>query len=188
MLATKVATAAAAITLTVGGAAAAGALPDAAQDGVAEAGTHIGLNLPDTAADEAREATSADAEAEAGAETETEEVEVKEVETDDVETDETHELGNVTNDTDADAHGEDVSAIATDDSLTGAEKGAAVSATAKGEAGTDVEGGPEAESTDDGDDDGDDTDDTDDADDTEDDESSAGGGNAAVDVEARGQG
>ena len=46
-----------AVTMT-GAAAATGSLPDAAQDGLAEAASHIGINLPDSASDKAGEATT----------------------------------------------------------------------------------------------------------------------------------
>ena len=46
-----------AVTMT-GAAAANGSLPDAAQDGLAEAASHIGINLPDSESDTARDATT----------------------------------------------------------------------------------------------------------------------------------
>ena len=55
----KVALATAAVLVTATGAAAAtGDLPDAAQDGLANAASHIGVNLPDSASEQARESTS----------------------------------------------------------------------------------------------------------------------------------
>jgi hypothetical protein len=59
LLSAKIAAAAAAIALTATGAAAAtGSLPDAAQNGVAKAASHIGVNLPASANDHARDATT----------------------------------------------------------------------------------------------------------------------------------
>ena len=49
---------AAAFVVSGSGAAAAGLLPDAAQDGLARAASHIGINLPSTADDRARDATN----------------------------------------------------------------------------------------------------------------------------------
>lgn len=58
ILTAKVAATAAVVAFTATGAAAAtGSLPDAAQDGVAKAASHVGINLPDSASDRAREAT-----------------------------------------------------------------------------------------------------------------------------------
>ena len=59
---TKVATVTAVVALSATGAAAAtGSLPDTAQNGLAKAAAHIGINLPDTANDKARDATQPDA-------------------------------------------------------------------------------------------------------------------------------
>lgn len=137
MITTKLAITAAAVALAAGGAAAAaGALSPAepAADGIAEANEHIGDNLPDAAADEARQATGdagadeADAATDDGAQaTESESIE-----------DDDAELGNTDNPTDADAHGEAVSAVATDTELTGRDKGEAVSNTARGDAGAEA--------------------------------------------------
>lgn len=58
VLTAKVAAAAAVVAFTATGAAAAtGTLPDAAQDGISKAASHVGINLPDSADDRAREAT-----------------------------------------------------------------------------------------------------------------------------------
>ena len=61
ILTIKAAVAAAVLAVSVTGAAAAnGSLPDAAQDGLAEAAEHVGINLPDSASDTAVEATQKD--------------------------------------------------------------------------------------------------------------------------------
>lgn len=58
VLTTKLAAVTAVLVFTATGAAAAtGTLPDAAQDGVAKAAGHVGINLPDSANDKARDAT-----------------------------------------------------------------------------------------------------------------------------------
>jgi hypothetical protein len=58
---TKVAAATAVLAFTATGAAAAtGSLPDRAQNGLARAAAHVGINLPDTANEKAREATQTD--------------------------------------------------------------------------------------------------------------------------------
>lgn len=57
-LTAKAAATAAVVLMTATGAAAAtGSLPDAAQDGIAEAANHIGINLPESADDRARDQT-----------------------------------------------------------------------------------------------------------------------------------
>ena len=59
---TKVTTVTAVVALSATGAAAVtGSLPDAAQNGLANAAADIGINLPDTANDKARDATQPDA-------------------------------------------------------------------------------------------------------------------------------
>jgi hypothetical protein len=58
IVATKVATATAVVALTATGAAAAtGSLPDQAQNGLAHAAAHVGINLPEAASGKARDAT-----------------------------------------------------------------------------------------------------------------------------------
>lgn len=57
VLTAKVAAAAVLALTATGAAAATGSLPEAAQDGIAEAVSHVGINLPDSASDRAREAT-----------------------------------------------------------------------------------------------------------------------------------
>jgi hypothetical protein len=60
---TKAAVASAVVALSATGAAAAtGSLPDVAQNGLARAAEHVGINLPDNANDKAREATQKDSE------------------------------------------------------------------------------------------------------------------------------
>ncbi len=58
VLTAKVAAVAAVLAFTATGAATAtGTLPDAAQDGISKAASHVGINLPESANDRAREAT-----------------------------------------------------------------------------------------------------------------------------------
>lgn len=57
ILTAKVAAAAVLALTATGAAAATGSLPEAAQDGIANAASHVGINLPDSASDRAREAT-----------------------------------------------------------------------------------------------------------------------------------
>lgn len=96
LLSAKVAAAAATVVLSATGAAAAtGTLPDAAQSAVADAVSHIGVNIENPSED--------------------------------------HPTGTTDNPTDADEHGDTVSGTARNTDSTGAEKGAEISTTARGD-------------------------------------------------------
>lgn len=111
VLTAKVVAVTAAVALTATGAAAAtGSLPDAAQDGIAGAAEHIGLNLPDSADDRAREVTEDAPPADPGPAGE------QPGDAEQLEGSEAH-----------DGHGAGVSSVATDPALSGADRGDAVS-------------------------------------------------------------
>ena len=129
----KVAALTTAVALTATGAAAAtGSLPDAAQDGLSKAAERVGVNLPDSADDEGVDATT-----DLGPDAEEETAE----ETRDVEETEASTTG-----AESSAHGQMVVTIAQADHASGRERGAAVSAAAKGDHGPDE--APEQETTD----------------------------------------
>lgn len=128
----KVATLAAAVTLTATGAAAAtGSLPDAAQDGLSKAAERVGVNLPDSADDEAVDATTDLGPAAEETAEETQDVE---------------ETDASTTGAESSAHGQMVVTIAQADHASGRERGAAVSAAARGDHGPDE--APEQETAD----------------------------------------
>lgn len=118
VLTAKVALAAAAVVLSATTAAAAtGTLPDAAQGVAANAGAHVGLNIPDP-----------------------DDVHGKSAE-DHGKDGEDHPTGTADNPTTADEHGATVSGTAHDTDATGADKGAAISTVARGDHGN----GPDSE-------------------------------------------
>jgi hypothetical protein len=129
----KVAALTAAVALTATGAAAAtGSLPDAAQDGLSKAAERVGVNLPDSADDDAVDATT-----DLGPDAEEETVE---------ETPEVEETEAGTTGAERSAHGQMVVTIAQADYASGRERGAAVSAAARGDHGPDD--APEQETAD----------------------------------------
>lgn len=106
---------------TTGAAAATGNLPDAAQDGLSKAASHIGVNLPDSADDKARAATTKDH----------------------GKPPDVADEGDVANDAnDANDHGETVSETARTTEAEGREKGEVVSETARDGHGPDSTGKP----------------------------------------------
>jgi hypothetical protein len=126
-LSAKVVTGIAALVLSTTGVAAAatGNLPDPAQDAISKVADRVGFDVPpadedgtdiieDEVVDDGTEGTDTDTDADGGS------------------------TGNVDNPTDADQHGVDVSGVARDTELTGREKGAAVSETARAGHGPDV--------------------------------------------------
>ena len=120
----KVAALTAAVALTATGAAAAtGSLPDAAQDGLSQAAERVGVNLPDSADDEAVDATT-----DLGPDAEDETAE---------ETQEVEETEAGTTGAERSAHGQMVVTIAQADHASGRERGAAVSEAARGDHGPD---------------------------------------------------
>jgi hypothetical protein len=122
----------------VGGAAAAGALPDHAQNTVSTVLTGLGLDVPradehagDNPADLGTEDATTEETSDTTEDTTDDTTEDTTVETDQADTEDADETGDPA-DPEANDHGKEVSALAQDDSLTGADKGAAVSELASG--------------------------------------------------------
>lgn len=151
-LPTKLAVGAATIALGAAGAVAAGAAaPEDEPTRPAVAVEHTGDNLPDAAADRAREASagSHDEETDEPTDTADDAVESDDVESDETTDDETDTETDVEDGVRADNHGLEVSTVARETEATGADKGAEVSSVARGDHGSDASGGaPETGSID----------------------------------------
>lgn len=147
VLSAKIAVAAAVLTLGVTGAAAAsGSLPDAAQDGLATAASHIGIHLPSTADDHARLGSDngkSDDDHSDDTESSDDAASADDTESDD-DTDSSDGHG-----APGDNHGADVSSTARTTDATGADKGATVAGVANEGRSDDHSAGADDATTDD---------------------------------------